>query len=136
MYKHVLVPIVPDHGSRGSEALEIADRLVAEGGKITLLHVLEDVPAYVVSYIPEGIRDSQRESATEKLGNLAKAVEADCEIAVIHGHASNSIMDYGEAHDVNCIVVASHKPGFEDYFLGSTAARIVRHAKCCVHVVR
>ena len=136
MYEHVLVPIMLDHGSRGTDALKIADELVAEGGKITLLHVLEDVPAYVVSYIPEGIRDTHRQVASEKLGELAKAVRADSEIAIIHGHASNGIMDYAQGHDVSCIVIASHKPGFEDYFLGSTAARVVRHAQCSVHVLR
>ncbi|THE47716.1 universal stress protein, partial [Citrobacter freundii] len=30
----------------------------------------------------------------------------------------------------------SHKPGFSTYLLGSTAAAVVRHAKCPVLVVR
>ena len=34
------------------------------------------------------------------------------------------------------IIIASHKPGFQDYFLGSTAAKVVRHAPCSVLVVR
>ena len=33
-------------------------------------------------------------------------------------------------------MIASHKPGFSDYFIGSTAARIVRHAQCSVLVTR
>lgn len=136
MYNHILVPIVFEHGNHGADALKIADQLVSEGGKITLLHVMEDIPAYAVSYIPEGIRDHHREDAAERLGKLAETVQADCELAVIHGHASSSILEYGESHGADCIVLASHKPGFEDYFLGSTAARVVRHAKCGVHVLR
>ena len=38
--------------------------------------------------------------------------------------------------DIECIVMGSHKPGFSDYLLGSTAARVVRHAPCAVHVYR
>ncbi len=40
------------------------------------------------------------------------------------------------AHAVDCIVIGSHKPGLSDYLLGSTAARVVRHAPCAVHVYR
>ena len=36
----------------------------------------------------------------------------------------------------DCIVIGSHKPGLIDYLLGSTAARVVRHAPCAVHVLR
>ncbi len=136
MYDHVLVPIVFDHGNQGGDALEIADTLVTQGGKVTLLHVIEDIPSYVMTYIPEGIRDTHHSDATEKLGAMTAELAADCEVAVIHGHASNSILDYASAHEADCIVIASHKPGFEDYFLGSTAARVVRQSKCAVHVVR
>ena len=34
------------------------------------------------------------------------------------------------------IVMASHQPKFSDYLLGSTAARVVRHAKCSVLIAR
>ena len=41
-----------------------------------------------------------------------------------------------EDDKVDLIIIASHKPGLQDYFLGSTAARVVRHASCSVLVVR
>jgi len=37
---------------------------------------------------------------------------------------------------VDLIIIASHRPGLQDYFLGSTAAKVVRHAKCSVLVIR
>jgi len=40
------------------------------------------------------------------------------------------------AHAVDLIVIASHRPGLKDYFLGSTAGRVVRHSPCAVHVIR
>jgi nucleotide-binding universal stress UspA family protein len=34
------------------------------------------------------------------------------------------------------IVVGAHKPDLSEYLLGPNAARIVRHSKCSVYVVR
>ena len=55
---------------------------------------------------------------------------------VVYGHAGTSILEYAEEHGCDCIVIASHRPGLGDYLLGSTAARVVRHAACSVHVMR
>ncbi len=60
----------------------------------------------------------------------------DVSIEVIDGHSARSILDYAAGHHVDCIVMASHRPDFSDYLLGSTAARVVRHARCAVHVMR
>ena len=38
--------------------------------------------------------------------------------------------------NADLIVINSHKPGVEDYFLGSTASRVVRRAPCSVLVLR
>ena len=38
--------------------------------------------------------------------------------------------------NADMIIIASHRPGLQDYFLGSTAAKVVRHATCSVLVVR
>ena len=136
MYKHILVPIVFDHGSQGWAAVETASHLLAEDGTITLLHVLEDVPVYAAAHIPHGVREKHRETAMSELHKLADKVSANTLCSVIHGHSSQSILDYAEKHSADCIVISSHKPGLEDYFIGSTAARVVRHARSAVHVMR
>ena len=41
-----------------------------------------------------------------------------------------------EEKKAELIIVASHQPGLQKYFLGSTAAKVVRHATCSVIVVR
>ncbi|MEP1610461.1 MAG: universal stress protein [Roseobacter sp.] len=46
------------------------------------------------------------------------------------------ILEDGGTHASDCIIISSHKPGFEDYFIGSIAARVVRQAKCGVHILR
>ena len=136
MYTNILVPIVLDHGDRGSEAVAIARALLRDGGKITLLHVLEEIPAYASNYLPEGLAEQHRKEAIAGLKEIAEASDMACETEVVRGHSSTSILDYAARHGTDCIVIASHKPGFEDFFLGSTAARVVRHAKCGVHVLR
>ena len=43
---------------------------------------------------------------------------------------------YAKKIGADLIIVASHKPNVGDYLLGTTAARVVRHATCSVFVVR
>lgn len=136
MYKQILVPIALDHGDHGAKAISVARQLLDEGGHITLLHVMEQLPSYATSYLPEGALESNRNKAVAELNRLADAIGKTASSLVIAGHSHNAIIEYAEKNGVDCIVIASHKPGLEDYFLGSTAARVVRHAKCCVHVLR
>ena len=34
------------------------------------------------------------------------------------------------------IVIGAHRPGLQDFLLGPNTARVVRHAKCSVNVIR
>ena len=135
MFDHILVPIALDHGANTARAIEIALRLKKEGGRITALTVIEEVPPYISQYIPEGQMEKNLEEARAQLlaeiGGVA-GVHAD----VVIGHPGISITEYAQNKGVDLIVIASHRPGLQDYFLGSTAARVVRHATCSVHVVR
>lgn len=136
MYTNIIVPVVFDHGERSASSLKVAQRLLEEGGKITLLHVMEDVPSYATTYLPEGLKEQHEKEAVNGLKELAGDLKVECAFAVVHGHSYTRILEYSKTHEADCIVIASHKPGFEDYFLGSTAARVVRHAKCGVHILR
>jgi len=135
MYKNILVPIALDHESDIAKSLAIARNLLADGGQITLLSVIEDVPSYVSEYVMVKQVDKVIEGAKAKL----KADFADKEGVnsdVISGHAGVVITKYAEKNNMDLIVVSSRRPGVHDYFLGSTAARLVRRAPCAVHVVR
>ncbi|GGE49945.1 universal stress protein [Actibacterium pelagium] len=135
MYKHILVPIAPDHNPQTGEAMEIAQSLLADGGKITAITVIEPIPGYVATYIPEGMAEQQREDMVAQLkADLGGVKNADAHL--VTGHPGTVIVDYSNEHGIDCIVIASHKPELQDFFLGSTAARVVRHARCAVHVIR
>lgn len=135
MYKHILVPIAFDHERDVNEALAIARALSAEGARITALHVMDEVPAYVAQYLPEGRLEENMAELKKQLAEKLDGTEG-VDPVVISGHPGHSIIEYAKDNGVDCIVVASHRPGIQDYFLGSTAARVVRHATCSVHVCR
>ncbi|MCC6007307.1 MAG: universal stress protein [Rhodobacteraceae bacterium] len=135
MYKHILVPVAYEQGQSVGPALEIAQALVADGARITLMHVIDEIPPYAISYMPKDYRSELKEAIRADLATQAKGI-AGAEVAVDEGDASRTILDWAERNAVDCIVISSHRPGIQDYFLGSTAARVVRHAQCAVHVVR
>ena len=136
MYKNILVPIALDHDHDGDAAIAVAKTLQDSGGKITLLHVLEVLPGFVTAQLPKDIMDETRDQAKIELGRIAADNGIEAQVDIVYGHAGRTIVDYSNEHDINCIVVESHRPGLQDYFIGSTASFVVRHAKCPVHVMR
>ncbi len=135
MYMNILVPVAADHDKHTGKALNVARALAGEGAKITVLTVVEQIPGYIASQLPEGHAEKMKAELKTGLHEDLAGAE-DVSIEVIDGHSARSILDYAAGHHVDCIVMASHRPDFSDYLLGSTAARVVRHARCAVHVMR
>lgn len=135
MYSNILIPVALDHSHDIKEAMQIAQKLRAEGGKITLLSVVEPVPGYVAGYLPEGQLEKSRQEIKANL--IADAEDGkDIDTRVIIGHPGSAIVDHAKDQDADLIIITSHKPGLQDFFLGSTAARVVRYSQCPVHVLR
>ena len=119
------------------EALKMALHLADDtNSEVTALTVIEPVPSYI------GLTDAgpeyEKMAGEKAMAALRKFVGPLSEVktVILHGSAGTQIVEYAKDKDIDCIVIASHKPGLSDYFLGSTAARVVRHAPCCVHVMR
>ena len=134
MYEKVLLPMALDQGI-SPQTLEIARPITSESGEVTALHVFEVPKGSVSIYIGEetverGFERS-RSILHEKVAGLA-GVKAE----ITRGQAHHAIIAYAIEHNFDCIVIGSHKPGLSDYLIGSTAARVVRHAPCAVHVHR
>lgn len=135
MYKNILIPIVFDN-TRNTEASYLVARALAEDdAKFTVLHVVEEMPTFVANQIPSEILANSRHEAEAALAQSASALPG-AKTVLRSGHAGRDIVDYADDNGIDCIIMASHRPGFEDFFLGSTADRVVRHAKCAVHVIR
>ncbi|KIC43397.1 universal stress protein [Ruegeria sp. ANG-R] len=135
MPNHILIPVALDHESLARQKLEVARRLLDDGGRITLLTVLEEIPGFVAEFVTVKEANHLTESVKSKLREIA-ADEKDIAIDVISGKAGVRIPEYAAKAGVDLIVVGSQKPGATGYFLGSTASRIVRRADCAVYVLR
>jgi universal stress protein F len=135
MYSHILVTVAYDEGHNAAPSLAVAKTLLAPGGQITLMHVMEPAPVFALNYLPSGWRDEMRSAIETDLGDLAADIEKAA-IVVAEGDAAHEVLEHTRAQMVDCIVIASHRPGTQSLLLGSTAAKVVARAQCAVHVIR
>lgn len=134
MYDKILVPMALDHDI-SPRTLALAQALRSAGGEIIALHVHEEVQGSVNAYVDAETIEAGKAASKAELDKKTAALE-DVKAVMITGHSARSIIDFAASQDIDCIVIGSHRPGLRDYFLGSTAARVVRHARCAVHVHR
>ena len=135
MYKNILVPVLLDKDHDTAMSYEVAQAIAEDGAKFHVIHVMETIPTYATVQIPQDVLEHTRKEAMLELKESASALPG-AETHLVSGHAGRAILSYAENNGCDCIIIASHRPGMEDFFLGSTAARVVRHAKCAVHVIR
>ncbi len=136
MYNSILVPIELSHKHSGINAIQIAKKLIKDGGKIILLSVMADIPASVEVVMPKDLLIKSKKQMLAELTKIAKDEGIGSNVELRSGHASSEILEAAESHKADLIIIASHRPGLADYLLGSTAARVVRHAQCPVLVDR
>ena len=135
MYRNILIPVVFDDDHDTAASFKAAQALADADAAFTMLHVMETIPYYALYQVPaEPLEDARSRSGAE----LAKMAEAlpGATTRLTSGHAGRQIVNHASDLGCDCIVVASHVPGIEDMFLGSTADWVVRHASCAVHVIR
>jgi nucleotide-binding universal stress UspA family protein len=136
MYQVIMIPIDLAHAEKSGKMLDLAKILGGKGTRFTLINVIEDIPNFVAVELPEGMIKQMKTNATTELEGIAKAAGIRAEVKVRSGRPATAILDAAEDTDTDLIIIASHRPGLQDYLLGSTAARVVRHAKCSVLVTR
>ena len=135
MYSNLIVPVAFDEEHNPDTALNVARTLAAAGARVTIVHVMADVPGYAISYMPEGYDAELRRALQNQLDALAAEFENGAGV-LRQGHAANEILDLVDEIGADCVVIAGHRPGLGDYLIGSTAARVVRHAPCSAMVLR
>lgn len=137
MYSHILVPIDPGHGGVGPRIIAVARRLAGTEGRVTLLTVVEPVPTHIAVHLSETLLETHRQEAREVLEKIAADSGIDPATALLReGGPGNTILAVAEELGVDAIVLGSHRPDLGDFLIGSTAARVVRHAQCTVVVER
>ncbi|MCP4876720.1 MAG: universal stress protein [Gammaproteobacteria bacterium] len=136
MYKTILVPIDMAHVAEGKVNIDLAAKHATGGSKVILLNVVEDIPNWAAVELPANLLEKSIEAAQTELKAIANASGMKMDVVVRTGHSYNTILDVAKEKNADLIIIASHRPGLQDYFLGSTAAKVVRHARCSVLVVR
>lgn len=137
MYTRIIVAVDLEHLEQARALLERACALIDAGGEIRLIHVLEDVPGYIAADLPADLAEKRRAEAAVELRAL---IDPAREVRMVHevrrGSPAGQILQAAEDSNADLVMIASHKPGLRDYFIGSTAARVIRHATCSVLVER
>lgn len=147
MFRSILLPI--DLAAEASWkrpleiALEAAKKTAGSGSGSATLHLLTVVPDFgmsiVGSYFQQGFEKKALDDTEAKLHEFAaRHVPAGVpvEIHIAHGSIYDEILRCANKLGCDAIVLAAHRPELRDYLLGPNAARVVRHARQSVIVVR
>ncbi|MGR9075524.1 universal stress protein [Rhizobium leguminosarum] len=136
MYRKIIVAIALGGIEKGEKILRKAASLLDDGGEIIALNVIEDVPSYVAIELPANMVEDAMLDSRDKLQALLTTTGVKATVEIANGPPAKAIISTAENHGADLIIVASHVPDFSNYFIGATADRVVRHAKCSVLVDR
>ncbi|MEO0384527.1 MAG: universal stress protein [Pseudomonadota bacterium] len=143
MYDRLLVPVDLGDTSSLDNALPVAAALAT--GANAEVHVLTVVPTagmtVVSSYLPDDYAEKASDGAKEALSKALEEKRALCGPVTLKGHVTRGsvyqeIIHTADALNCDAIVMTAHSPDLKDYLLGPNAARVVRHAKQSVMVIR
>ncbi len=144
MYKKILFPIdISDAESCAAAFPAVLDLVRAFGAE---LHVLTVVPDYGMSmvqqYFPKGWLEEIISKAAQDLHRIVEAHKpAGMQVHEIIGRGAvyECILDTAETKikaDLIAMHSSSNRPGERDYLLGPNAAKVVRHSKKSVFIIR
>jgi nucleotide-binding universal stress UspA family protein len=141
--KKLLLPT--DFSETGLLAIEhgaaMAKRCQSE---LHLLHVLEQ--ALYAFQAPEPILrlssdEEIRKAADQKMKEIASRLQKDFEIIVVtssrSGKIAKEVIDYAEEKEIDLILMGTHGAnGYEEFFMGSNAEKVVNRANCPVITIQ
>lgn len=147
--KKVLVPVDLAHKSSWIKALPAGvDQAKVLNGEVWLMTVVPHMTSgldwrYAIRGEEEGsidydIKDFVKQ-AENRLGELAQEYvpkEFFGGTIAAHGTIYERIVDAANEINADIIVMAAHRPSLKDYLLGPNTARVARHARCSVQIVR
>ena len=140
MFNSILVPIDLADTDLAKPAIETAASLSkSSGGTVRLVNIMAMTPVMLAEYVPPDFDAQQRQSSSEALAIVARESGIDAKrisTSIRQGGIYHEILEEAAAVKADLIVMTSHRPSMQNYFLGSNAGHIVRYAKCSVLVVR
>jgi nucleotide-binding universal stress UspA family protein len=140
MFQSILVPIDLADTDLAKPAIETAASLSnSSGGTVRLVNVMPLTPVMLAEYVPPDFDTQQRQSAEEALAIVARESGIESRrisVTVRQGGIYHEVLEEAANIGADLIVMTSHRPSMQSYFLGSNAGHVVRYAKCSVLVVR
>jgi nucleotide-binding universal stress UspA family protein len=141
MFKTILLPVDLSAEASWKKALPAALQLSETESHI--LHVATVLPDFGMSVVSGYFDNDFEEKAMHEVGEklsewVREHVPDNVEVHphVMHGRVYDQIIMAADRLNVDAIVMGSHTPELSDYLLGPNAARVVRHARQSVFVVR
>lgn len=150
MSEKILVPVDLSHESSWKITLPKAFERAAQSPEATVT-VVTIVPEIIAGldwrYAIRGETGGSEEFDMQKIvAESAKRLEEivadyvppDMSVDTIarHGTIYEQVLNIAEEIGATEILMAAHRPSLADYLIGPNTARVVRHAKCTVTVVR
>lgn len=141
MFRHILVSVdldAPfDWEKTYPTAIELANQWNA---RLDVMTVVPDFGMSIVGqFFPAGY---EKKMATMVLDRLREKADTGLPegLSVNHlvgeGNVYEAVLSMAGQRKIDLIVIGAHRPELRDYLLGPNAARVVRHARCSVLVVR
>lgn len=141
MFKKILVPLhlkyVDNHEKLFEGALKLLDK---DEGILSLLYVNENRahgPVYpILDEENEQNYNHQMFNELKKIADKYSLPEDKIIFKIRDGSAHSEIIDEAQSTKPDSIVMMATKPGIRNYFISSTAERVIRHVTCSVFVIR
>lgn len=135
MYNTIIVPTDFSNEESTIQLLKKAEEL-SDSGRVIFLHIIESVPSYALVDIPLDLMPDLLPKTRDTMKNWVAKSGVKAEIEVRNGNSYRNIIESAKENKADLILINSHQPGLQDYFLGSTATKVVLHANCSVLVIR
>lgn len=136
MYGNILIPVDMSHPEKAPDMIAAARKIGNDDASFLLLSIVQSIPAMAEMAVPQEYFEQAEIEARDALEQIAIEAGIDATIVVRIGQPASDILAIAEERDADLVIIGSHRPGLQDYFLGSTASRVVRHAQCPVLVMR
>ena len=138
MYRHIL--FATDLTEETDDLLDKVRAIVRyTAACLTILHVVEPLPAYSYAYLGMGEVEAQllaqAQQAIKQLGQRLSVTD-ERHLLVTVGITKTNILEVAEQQQVDLIVCGSHGRHGLSLLLGSTANAILHGAKCDVLTLR
>ncbi len=144
MYKKILFPIdISDEESCAAAFPAVLGLVESSGAELTVMTVVPDYGINMLQqYFPKGWLEEIISKATNDLHRIVEKYRpAGMRINEVIGRGAvyESILDTAESKidaDLIAMYSSSNRPGERDYLLGPNAAKVVRHSKKSVLIIR